>query len=280
MRIDGLHEKELFSKAFPFRLIINENIDFDYPLHWHNAIELLYVMQNDFAATVNSDTYTLKEGDLLFIPSGDLHGFKGVTKTGRRIFINFELSSLSFFDDINQLLGRLCDVRHISPNENSLYAPIVSEIEKMLGESDETNQLFFVARMIDILLVLSRGKYAGPFPAPEIAGRKSAGLERINKSFQFISENYRKNITLKDAAQAVGFSEFYFSRLFKEITEKSFHQYLNEFRVKKAKMMLMDSDCTVAQAAYTSGFSSITTFDRLFRKLNGISPQEFRKFKA
>ena len=278
MRIEGLHEKELFTQTLPFRLIVNEDVDFNYPSHWHNAVELLYVMQNAFVASVNSQIYNMREGDILFIPSGDLHGFKGVTKTGRRIFINFELSSLGFFDDLNRIFCHICDVRHITPG-SELYEPIVSEIQKMLRVGDGANQLFYVARMIDILLLLSQNE-PQMLPRLKMSERKMVGLDRINKSFEYITQNYQKNITLKNVAQAVGFSECYFSRLFKEITEKSFHQYLNEFRVKRAKIMLLDSNCTVSQAAYTSGFSSVTTFERLFRRFNGYSPQNFRKLKV
>lgn len=278
MRIEGLHEKELFTKKLPFRRIVNEDIDFDYPSHWHNAVELLYVMQNAFIAHVNSQTYSMKEGDILFIPSGELHGFKGVTKTGRRIFINFELSSLGFFDDLNRILCHICEVRYITPG-GELYEPIVSQIQKIIQADDNVNQLFYVARMIDILLLLGESRQNPIRSNSPISERKLVGMDRINKSFEYISENYQKNITLKDVAQAVGFSECYFSRLFKDITEKSFHQYLNEFRIQRAKIMLMDANCTVSQAAYAAGSSSVTTFERFFRKTNGYSPQKFRNFK-
>jgi AraC-like DNA-binding protein len=51
----------------------------------------------------------------------------------------------------------------------------------------------------------------------------------------FIEQNYQNEITLKQLADAAGFSEYHFSRVFKEITEKNIHQYLSEFRIKKLK---------------------------------------------
>ena len=106
---------------------------------------------------------------------------------------------------------------------------------------------------------------------------KNVGLGKISKSFEYVEKNYMEDIHLKDIARAAGFSEYYFSRLFKEITEKNFRQYLNEYRVKKAEAFLTNPNYTISEAAYAVGFSSISTFDRLFRKIKGCSPQDFRK---
>lgn len=281
MKIEGLHEKEIFTGSQPFRLIVNHDIDFFYPSHWHNAIELIYVTENAFTVNVGSRSYTMQEGDILYIPSGNLHECKAVTKTGTRFFINFDLSSLSFYDNWESLLHNLSDEMLFTPNDGFLYQQIEEEFKRILAENMPTDQLFYYARMIDILLLLYKSNIKLIELGSTIdAKRKAVGLEKINKSFEYIEKNYSYDISLKKIAQAVGFSEFYFSRLFKEITEKSFHQYLNEFRIRKARTMLMDTNCSISQAACASGFNSITTFDRLFRKINGLSPQEFRKHKC
>jgi AraC-like DNA-binding protein len=281
MRIEGLHEKEIFTDKQPFRLLVNHDIDFLYPPHWHNAIELIYVTENAFIVNIGSQTYTMHEGDILYIPSGNLHECKGVTKTGTRFFINFDLSCLSFYDNWESLLRNLSDIMLFTPDDGHLYQQLEGQFKSILAEDISADQLFYIVRTIDILLLLYKSN-SKPIELKNFMDvkRKAVGLEKINKSFEYIEKNYVYDISLKKIAQAVGFSEYYFSRLFKEITEKSFHQYLNEFRIRKARTMLMDSNCSVSQAASASGFNSITTFDRLFRKINGLSPQEFRKLKS
>ena len=281
MKIEGLHEKGLFEKEFPFRLLVNQDINFNYPAHWHNAIELIYVLENEFVVLVNSKKYVLKEKDIFFIPSGDIHEFQSETPTGTRIFINFELSSLNFYGDVDRIRTQLCDIRLITPKDSTLYPKIESEVLKILEElkaGEKASELYYTARVIDILVLLCRNTPSRiNIENMENNKGKNWGLNKINKSFEFIEKNYCEDIHLKDFAQAAGFSEYYFSRLFKEITEKSFHQYLNEYRIKKAEVLLADSNYTVSEAAYATGFSSITTFDRLFKKIKGCSPQEFRK---
>ncbi|HHV31641.1 helix-turn-helix domain-containing protein [Caproiciproducens sp. LBM24188] len=285
MKIDGIHEKELFENSFPFRIIINNDIDFQYPPHWHNAVEILYIVKNEFTLFVNSKKIVLQEKDILFIPSGDIHEFKSETPTGTRIFLNFETTSLGcsygFMQDIR---GMLSHVRRVQPDETELYQAIKTEIDKILKEY-ETNgsisQLYYIARIIDILVLFCKSMPIQMRTDTLANGqRKVLGLEKINKTFEYIEKNYREDINLDDIANAVGFSKYYFSRIFKDITEKSFHQYLNEFRIKKAEELLENADISISQAAFESGFSSIATFDRLFKQIKGYTPQEYRKLRV
>ena len=279
MFIEGLHEKKIFDKGFPFRMIVNKNINFTYPPHWHNAMELVYVLQNDFVVLVNSKKYHLKAKDILYIPGGDVHEFCNEMPTGIRVFINFELSNLNSYVDINRLYTQLRDVKLITPSNGELYKDMENELEKLLNECeshDVADELYYTARMLDILVLLCRSA-----PSSLIMEKRSAendiGLEKISKSLDFIEKNYMRDIHLKDIAKAAGFSEYYFSRLFKEITEKTFRRYLNEYRLKKAEEFLVNPEKTISEAAYAVGFNSISTFDRLFKLIKGCSPREFRE---
>lgn len=284
MKIQGLHEKELFEQNFPFRMLVNKNLNFNYPAHWHNAIEIIYVLENSFVVFVNSKEYDLEEKDIIFIPSDDIHEFRSETPTGTRIFVNFELSGLDVYADTDRLRTQLCDVRVIRHGESGIHRQIEEEILRMLRERETggfAEDLYYTSRVLDILVLLIRSMPARVNMGNMKNSKKQIwGLEKINKSFQYIEENYSEDIHLKDIAKAAGFSEYYFSRLFKEVTEKSFHQYISEYRIKKAEPLLTDPNYTVSEAAYAVGFSSIATFDRLFRRIKGCSPQEFRKLRV
>lgn len=103
------------------------------------------------------------------------------------------------------------------------------------------------------------------------------GLKQINRAFEYIEKNYPGQITLKDISQAAGFSEYYFSRLFKEYTGQSFLSYLNTYRVKQAEKLLRSTEKSVLEIALDSGFNSLTTFNRIFKKIKGCSPSYYRK---
>ena len=284
MKIEGLHEKEIFEKESPFRLIVNQDVNFNYPAHWHNAIELVYVLENEFVIFINSKKYEMRENDILFVPSGAIHEFHSETPSGKRIFVNFELASIDSYWNMDWIENQIRDARLIVPESGKLYDDVKGQFASMLQEYESegpTSQLFYTARIIDLLVMLYKSTPSQiNIENTQNSKKKITGLEKINKSFEYIEKNYSEDIHLKDIARAAGFSEYYFSRLFKEITEKSFHQYLNEIRIKKAEALLNDSNYSVSEAAYASGFSSIATFDRLFREIKGCTPQEFRKLRV
>jgi AraC-like DNA-binding protein len=284
MKLDGLHEKDIFDRKFPFRVIVNREQNFNYPPHWHNAAELVYVLRSGFTVIVNSRKYELHEKDVLYIPGGDIHEFCAQPSPGERVFINFELSGLSPFGGSERIYALLRSARVISSSDKELNAQVCAQLEQILKQSyseEPAAELFNTARVIDILVFLCRAAPAQDNTcSPKRSSDRSAGLAKIRKSFDYIEAHYKEDIRLKDVARDAGFSEYYFSRLFKETMEVNFHQYLNEYRVRKAESLLTNSNYTVSEVAYGVGFSSISTFERLFRSMKGCSPQEFRKLRV
>jgi AraC-like DNA-binding protein len=282
MIIDGLHEKNILDKDFPFRLVNNQEINFDYPFHWHNEIEIIYVLENTFAVIVNNTEYTLGEKEILFIPGGDIHGFRDHCNHGGRLFIQFDTSDLSYYTQLHLIRPVLQQVTKITPAADpDLHGYVEKALQAMVSEytaKDFAYQLSLMARCLDILTFLSRNIVNRMNQKSLQSGKKKiAGLSKINQAFRFIEANFDGEIDLKEVAKAAGFSEFHFSRIFKEITGKNFHQYLIEFRIRKAQKYLIDPETTIIQAAYAAGFRSIATFNRLFKESMGCTPGAYRK---
>ena len=111
----------------------------------------------------------------------------------------------------------------------------------------------------------------------------SSGIEcskvrnRIGDVFKYIEEHYKEPMTLPEAAAASGYVPTYFSRVFKNCTGMTFYDYLTVFRVRKAEILLVNTNDSIANIAASSGFSSVKTFDRVFKEQLGISPLKFRK---
>ncbi|MBZ4647267.1 MAG: hypothetical protein PWR27_2469 [Petroclostridium sp.] len=282
MIIEGLHEKGIFTEDYPFRLTINIEENFDYPFHWHNAVELVYVLENGYKVNVNSGEYHLNEKDILIIAGGDIHGFYTRNNKGRRVFIQFDISMLDGFGDMNAVKPFLSQTKKISfQDDKHLHHALEEQILRIIAEYEKKEFAYALnlnARIYDIIVILSRNLISKISSGNEGGTvKKVCGLEKLSKAFKYIEENYQNNITLKDVSKATGFSEYHFSRIFKEITEKNFHSYLTEFRIKKAEKLLMNTDTTVAQAAHATGFNSIATFNRTFKEIKGCTPTLYRK---
>jgi AraC-like DNA-binding protein len=98
----------------------------------------------------------------------------------------------------------------------------------------------------------------------------------ITRAKQFIQEHQADEISLSDVARAVNTSTFYFCKLFKRTTGLNFTEYLSRVRVEKAKNLLLNPNLRVSEVAFEVGFQSLTHFNRVFRKIAGESPTDYR----
>ena len=112
----------------------------------------------------------------------------------------------------------------------------------------------------------------------EFANLKQVAEKKpIRAAKQYIYDNYSKNLTLEGVSNHIGFNPTYFSVFFKKETGKNFSEYLTELRMKNAKLCLISSNRDIADIAEEVGYSDIKYFSKLFKKVTGLTPSEYRK---
>lgn len=97
---------------------------------------------------------------------------------------------------------------------------------------------------------------------------------------KYIQDRYREQLSLDEAARAVNASTRHFCKVFKEATGITFTDYLSRVRVEKAKAMLKNMNLRVSEIAFAVGFDSISQFNRSFKRIEGLTPTEFRREKG
>lgn len=90
-------------------------------------------------------------------------------------------------------------------------------------------------------------------------------------------QNYNSPLTLEQIAAIAGMSSKYFCYFFKEMTQKSPINYLNNYRVERAARKLLATDMPVTEIAYNCGFNDLSYFIKTFKATKGITPYKFRK---
>lgn len=98
----------------------------------------------------------------------------------------------------------------------------------------------------------------------------------ISTAIEYIRLNYFKSINLNDIADKVYLSPSHFSRMFKEVTDTTFIEFLTEIRIEKSKYFLKSTDMPIEVIAHNIGFSSATYFATTFKKSQGKTPREYR----
>ncbi len=109
--------------------------------------------------------------------------------------------------------------------------------------------------------------------------RVKAVAERI---LSYIDANYAEDISMQDAAKAMGYADAYFCKIFKESFDKSFMVYLADYRIEKAKELLEDMTVNIKDVGSSVGYRDSNYFTKVFKRIVGVTPTEYRtqKLKA
>lgn len=98
----------------------------------------------------------------------------------------------------------------------------------------------------------------------------------IAQARQFIDEHYAESLSLGRVSQNVNTSRFYFCKLFRKATGLSFTEFVSRTRIEKAKTMLLNRNLRVSEIAFAAGFQSLSHFARMFKRIVGRSPSDYR----
>jgi YesN/AraC family two-component response regulator len=98
----------------------------------------------------------------------------------------------------------------------------------------------------------------------------------IARARDFIDRNQAEDLSLESVAKAVNTSTFYFCKMFKRATGLTFTEYLSRIRVEKAKSLLLNPHIRISEVAFEVGFQSLSQFNRVFKKITGQSPSQYR----
>lgn len=97
----------------------------------------------------------------------------------------------------------------------------------------------------------------------------------IKMAKKYIDENFDKDISLHDLGKHVNMNSAYFSRIFKQVTNKNFIDYLTDIRIEKAKQLVLNGNFKVSEIAEKVGYRSVSYFGRIFKQATGCTPREY-----
>lgn len=243
-----------------------------FPMHWHSDIEILYCGKGEFYVENEENRYKMEAGDIILVGSCEPHSLdSNMPVEGHIISLGF----LFFGDEFN-------DIRNMRFTDPVLRknAQVKNEIENISrlhnGEKSLASDMEMRGSMYRLMSILLNGLSV----AENVTKRQQERLfavSKIQKALDFVAMHYGENITVEQAAAASGYEKSSFCRSFKNATNATFHNYLNTYRVKKAKILLTESDDSIAAISYRVGFTQHKNFCRLFKEINGLSPSEYRK---
>ena len=266
---------------FPLRFYREDVWEFDFhriDWHWHPEVEFVYVEKGEISCFVGTEQFILPQGCGLFVNSGVLHRYEATesvcvpnivfspellgTKTGR-IYQKYivpvtesAVSCIGFSPSVEwqqEILQRLLHIFRLTEKENS-EMQIVSHLLELW------QQLFIYTETHREHMTGDKGRRA-----------------QLQVMMQFIHANFNRQITLKEIADCVHISESGALQLFRQGIHLSPVAYLIQYRLKRAADLLANTNKTVTNVAYETGFSDAGYFCRTFRKYYRQTAVEYRK---
>ena len=274
-------ESVRFSDSRKFNVSRKIGEEYRDKLHWHPFAEILVCLSDQLQMTVNFTAYTLRCNDIVVIYPGDLHAVQECRENSLLI-IQFPYELLTIMNEFRSreaLFFQLPCIR---------YDPLAAECDRLLllikefAALAESEHPYREMRMYALLLsffeqVGTRCLQAQQEQIPSDPHPEHKSTKQMAEACLFISHNCTNPLTLEDAANHMGVSKSHFAHLFKEFTGMTFLDFLTAERVNRAKALFRNSGTRIIDIAFDSGFSSISSFNRAFKKITGLTPSEYRE---
>lgn len=253
--------------------------------HYHPEFEITYIQKSEGTRFVGDHIETFHQGELVMIGENLPHTWKNDAISHVEKKNNSEALVLHFlgncfgdaFWDLpeTEAIKKLLHKARLGLKfDHSTKTKVIPLMLRMLGEKRCARVTTFLT-MLDILAhaknlkVLSSVGFIDTLDIDE--------SERINKAYQYIMNNFKSQVSLKDVARVSNMSESAFSRFFSNRTRKSFSQFLIELRIGYACKLLMKADQNVTQVCFESGFNNISNFNKQFKSLTRTTPKKFQQ---
>lgn len=275
--IDAFEQSSFTIRAF-------EETSFRSPYHYHPEYEITLITKGKGKRYVGNHTENFSEGDLVLLGPNLPHCWKSEPlKKGqinaKSIVIQFNEDFLGkdFFNSvefgtIRTLLDR--SERGIVFNKSAVPA-LAKKIHKLLAEEMGANRVIL---LLDLLYTLSLNKEFCILNGITVASvQNGMDFDRINIVFNYIKNNFIKNVCLNEVANLACMTPNAFCKYFKKVTNKTFTEVVIEYRLNYATTLLINTDKSITQICFDCGFNDLAHFIRMFKIKTKTTPLQFKK---
>lgn len=278
-----LKEKVLYQDNLPINIFVASFEE--YPIHYHEELEVIFVLDGTIKVKDGYYTYSLKKDDVLIINNRELHS---ITSTSEQNIVLMLQIDLNYFRKYHSSLINPFFITDTSYNAGKVNEPLekirklmirsmVETLNKTEGYRDRiieyTND--FIKELINDFQYFSMddGKFVN-----EMKNKSNKILaERMNRITNYIYENYDRKLTLQEIADREHLSVYYLSHVIKEATGISFQDFLNFVRVEESEMLVLGTDKRISEIAVECGFSAPRYYIKYFTKWFNCHPDVYRE---
>ncbi len=278
------------SKMFQATVYSNQYIGplFSLYKHWHEEIELIYIVKGRLVLNVNGQSYVGQEGECFIINAREIHNIvpyePNEESSHHAVVWNLDVLKSFSFD--------ACQYKYIEPiQDGKLAFPTVIEVNTVVADKIKENILSMVEATTNKRngweLVIKVALYQ--ILMTLIVEDKMLTIkehhsrvhhykyEIIKKAVDYIHQNFSQKISVHELAQLNNLNRDYFIRLFKESIGQTPIEYINAYRIEHAARLLLEGSQSVLEISLECGFENNSYFIKKFKEKKGITPKQFQK---
>lgn len=260
--------------------VYHNNVTESYPIHWHNAMEVIMPIKNCYYIEIGGIKFTINEGDILLIPPGELHALSAPS-TGERLIIMMDYSLMCNLKGMDSALRTFHPYKLIEgtvePELASTLTEILYDIEGEYFSRKHFREARIYSQLINCFVHIGReSKVTDRQFANVTSNKQHEYVEKFLRVCNYINDHCTEDVSVEQLADIAGFSRFHFARLFKQFTNVSYYEYLTQKRIEHAEKLLITPDVSITEVAMQSGFNSLSTFNRVFKNMKHCTPSEYK----
>ena len=275
-----LKEKTFYKEGLPVN-VVTANI-MEYPIHFHDDIEVVYVLEGSVGMKNGYYSYVLNQGDIFILNDREIHSFHHTDQPNMVMMLQMDLS---FFSKYYGNLKNSFFVTDMKDEDDESLEALRNILGRIMldildkGYGYEYKVIEGTHNLIANLLAnfqyftMEDGKFVNE--AKNIGNKVLAG--RLNRITDYMYENYSRRLTLNEIADREHLSIYYLSHVIKEATGLSFQELLSFIRVEESEKLLLGTNKKIGAISEESGFSAIRYYIKYFTKWFGMHPLEYRK---
>lgn len=236
-----------------------------FPDHLHAQIEIALPFSGDFHAKVDGSTHVIHPGEALLVFPNHLHGYPQETESHGLMLI--------FSPGILPELG--VDWETTQPR-TPVITPLTEDTRYALSRLSQLPPTHQLSREISALLHLLLSGLLQNTALENASAHVVSDI--LYNALRYIAAQYASpDISLKTVARHVGVNEYHLSHLLNARLHTDFRRYVNLLRVDKARQMLTQKSLSVEEISFRCGFSTLRSFDRVFKEIAECTPREYRR---
>ncbi len=241
--------------------------------HRHEAWQIWFIIEGNVQAEVNGTVMDGRPEDLFLIRGNDFHELWTKDGSGCHV-VDIKFTFNPEFIGINPL-----ELKSVRLREKSIVQRLIEKILFEVGDRKPGWELMLNLHLVELVARTLRRAYVDN----QQLEQSKPSLDRtlyhhfvVSQVKAFIDSNYNRELSINILAEQVHLNPKYLSHIFKKVTGSPISHYLTETRLAKAKELLLDSHLSIKEIALEVGYTDTSYFDRVFKKIERVSPNDYR----